>query len=153
VAVYSPENHQGTPVYVHAKVLVVDDTWATVGSDNVNMRSWTFDSELSCAVLDPSGRYARDLRLALAREHLDRADGDDGDLSDPAAAVKAFAESARALDEWHLSGRTGERPPGRLRPYRYPQLPSSTAAWAQRMYRVVLDPDGRPPRLRRRDEY
>ena len=41
VAVYGIENHQGTPVYVHAKVCVIDDTWATVGSDNFNRRSWT----------------------------------------------------------------------------------------------------------------
>ena len=52
VAVYGPENHAGTPVYVHAKVCVVDDVWASVGSDNVNRRSWTHDSELSAAVLD-----------------------------------------------------------------------------------------------------
>ena len=48
VAVYGIENHAGTPVYVHAKVCVVDDIWAAVGSDNFNRRSWTHDSELSC---------------------------------------------------------------------------------------------------------
>jgi len=40
------------PVYVHAKICIVDDVWMTVGSDNLNRRSWTHDSELSCAVLD-----------------------------------------------------------------------------------------------------
>ena len=53
VHVFDIENHQGTPVYVHAKVCVIDDVWASVGSDNFNRRSWTHDSELSCAVLDP----------------------------------------------------------------------------------------------------
>src|SRR3984893_6193882 len=52
VAVYGIENHDGTPVYVHAKACIVDDVWASVGSDNFNRRSWTHDSELSCAVLD-----------------------------------------------------------------------------------------------------
>ena len=52
VAIYGLENHEGTPVYVHAKVRVIDDKWATVGSDNLNRRSWTHDSELSCAVVD-----------------------------------------------------------------------------------------------------
>ncbi|MBV9821202.1 MAG: phospholipase, partial [Actinobacteria bacterium] len=82
-AFYGVENVAGTPVYVHAKVCVVDDVWASVGSDNVNRRSWTHDSELSCAVFDdePDGReprlldrfgdgarrFARDLRLTLAR--------------------------------------------------------------------------------------
>src|SRR3712207_174118 len=52
VHVFDVENQEGTPVYVHAKVCVVDDTWASVGSDNFNRRSWTHDSELSSAVLD-----------------------------------------------------------------------------------------------------
>ncbi len=52
VAVYGLENEAGTPIYVHAKVCVVDDTWSIIGSDNLNRRSWTHDSELSCAVLD-----------------------------------------------------------------------------------------------------
>ncbi|HEX6932152.1 MAG TPA: phospholipase D family protein [Streptosporangiaceae bacterium] len=52
VAVYGIENEAGTPIYVHAKVCVVDDTWSVIGSDNLNRRSWTHDSELSCAVLD-----------------------------------------------------------------------------------------------------
>jgi phosphatidylserine/phosphatidylglycerophosphate/cardiolipin synthase-like enzyme len=56
VAVYSLENAAGVPIYVHAKVCVIDDTWAVVGSDNFNRRSWTHDSELSCAVIDEAGR-------------------------------------------------------------------------------------------------
>ena len=52
VAIYGIENHAGTPVYVHAKACVIDDTWATVGSDNFNRRSWTHDSELSAVVID-----------------------------------------------------------------------------------------------------
>ena len=52
VAVYDLENQAGTPIYVHAKVCVVDDIWLEVGSDNLNRRSWTHDSELSCAMLD-----------------------------------------------------------------------------------------------------
>ena len=158
VSVFDLENHAGTPVYVHAKVCVIDDVWATVGSDNLNMRSWTHDSELSCAVLDdeldprepadPAGRgdgarrFARDLRLELWREHLD-ADGDD-DLVDPASGLARLRESAAALDAWHDGGRQGPRPPGRLRPHRADQLPAHTRAWARPLYRVVIDPDGRP---------
>jgi phosphatidylserine/phosphatidylglycerophosphate/cardiolipin synthase-like enzyme len=76
VAAYGIENHAGTPVYVHAKICVMDDWWATVGSDNFSRRSWTHDSELSVVVLDTTGgdhgAYARRLRLTLAAEHLDR---------------------------------------------------------------------------------
>jgi len=56
VAVYGLENHAGTPVYVHAKVCVMDDCWATIGSDNFNRRSWTNDSELSAVVVRHRGR-------------------------------------------------------------------------------------------------
>ena len=45
VHVFDVENHEGTPVYVHAKVCVIDDMWGCVGSDNFNRRSWSHDSE------------------------------------------------------------------------------------------------------------
>ena len=51
-AIYDLENEDGVPIYVHAKTVVIDDVWAAVGSDNLNRRSWTHDSELSLAVLD-----------------------------------------------------------------------------------------------------
>jgi hypothetical protein len=54
------------------------------------------------------------------------------------------------LEAWHEGGRRGPRPPGRLLPYRLPELGALTTAWAGRIYRVLFDPDGRPPALRRR---
>jgi phosphatidylserine/phosphatidylglycerophosphate/cardiolipin synthase-like enzyme len=167
--VYGIENHAGTPVYVHAKVCVVDDVWASVGSDNVNRRSWTHDSELSCAVLDETldgreprsidrfgdgaRRFARELRLELAREHLDRAAGDDADLIDPISAFDAFARAAERLQHWHDGRHLDERPAGRLRPYRQEPLSRRTRLWAAPLYRVVYDPDGRPRQMRRRHEF
>jgi phosphatidylserine/phosphatidylglycerophosphate/cardiolipin synthase-like enzyme len=152
VAVYGVENRAGTPVYVHAKVCVIDDTWAAVGSANLNRRSWTYDTELSCAVISQAPDHtslARQLRLDLAREHLDRAGGDDADLRDPRDAFDAFARAAGRLDDWHASGRLGPRPPGRLRRHHPTPLPASTARWAEPLYRVLFDPDGRPRPLRR----
>ncbi|NYF58304.1 phosphatidylserine/phosphatidylglycerophosphate/cardiolipin synthase-like enzyme [Micromonospora purpureochromogenes] len=167
VHVFDLENREGEPVYVHAKVCVVDDVWASVGSDNFNRRSWTHDSELSCAVLDdtrderaptdPTGEgdgarvFARELRLRLWREHLDRDPdgGEDADLLDPEAAVKAIISAADALQRWYDGGRQGPRPPGRLRPHRPDRLPWLTRLWALPAYRLVYDPDGRPLRARR----
>jgi phosphatidylserine/phosphatidylglycerophosphate/cardiolipin synthase-like enzyme len=155
VAVYSPENAQGTPVYVHAKVCVIDDTWGMVGSDNFNRRSWTHDSELSCAVLDQPGEvvrqgaggYAHALRTALGREHL--GSGADGELDSARGAFEAFRRAAASLDAWHEGGRHGPRPPGRLRSYRTPAMSPWTRTWAQVPYRLIYDPDGRPPAMRR----
>lgn len=165
VHVFDLENHSGTPVYVHAKVCVIDDVWASVGSDNLNRRSWTHDSELSCAVLDstlderapldPGGLgdgarvYARDLRLRLMAEHLDA----DSAPIDPAAAVAAMTASAAALESWHRAGRVGPRPPGRLRPHTPERLPLRTRLWAIPLYRLVYDPDGRPLRQRLRGTF
>ena len=131
VAIYGIENHHGTPVYVHAKVCVMDDVWATVGSDNFNRRSWTHDSELSAVVVDPSAPdhspYARRLRLTLAAEHLDREVEEDtllevmADCLDAPGIFAAYDETARALDDWHAGGQVGPRPPGRLRRLQPPE--------------------------------
>jgi phosphatidylserine/phosphatidylglycerophosphate/cardiolipin synthase-like enzyme len=150
VHVFDIENRESTPVYVHSKVCVIDDTWACVGSDNFNRRSWTHDSELSCAVLDADGVFARDVRLRLLREHLDRAaDGtQDGGLVDPVAAVSEIVESAETLEAWHESGCRGRRPPGRLRPHKIERIDPLTRLWAEPAYRMIYDPDGRSYRDR-----
>jgi phosphatidylserine/phosphatidylglycerophosphate/cardiolipin synthase-like enzyme len=56
------------PVYVHAKVAVIDDTWSTVGSGNLNNRGMRDDTEMNVATLDPI--RSRGLRLLLIAEHL-----------------------------------------------------------------------------------
>lgn len=158
VSVFDIENHAGTPIYVHAKVCVVDDVWASIGSDNLNLRSWTHDSELSCAVVDedldareprdPAGlgdgarRFARELRLELMREHLDTA-VDDG-LVDLHGAADEMLRRARALDAWYDGGRVGPRPAGRLRVHQSPQVTAAQKMWAKPLYDMFVDPDGRP---------
>ncbi|GAA4684624.1 phospholipase D-like domain-containing protein [Pseudonocardia yuanmonensis] len=169
VHVFDLENEAGTPVYVHAKVAVLDDVWAAVGSANLNRRSWSHDSELTAAVLDearderepadPGGlgdgarTFARALRLRLLREHLDRAEGDDADLVDPESAVRAVEKAATALDEWHRDGRRGPRPPGQLRHHEPERLALPTKLWAVPAYRLLYDPDGRPWRDRLRHRW
>jgi len=157
VAVYGLENEGGTPIYVHAKVCVVDDHWTAVGSDNFNLRSWTYDSELNLAVIDetpsPHGSFAERLRLQLAAEHLGRHPDQTADLRDPDGAFTAFTASASALQSWYDRGRSGSRPPGRLRPVVQPQLGLWTRLWARPLYRRLYDPDGRDRALRHTDSF
>ena len=160
-ALYGLENHAGTPVYVHAKACVVDDTWASIGSDNFNRRSWTHDSELSAVVVDPKGAYARQLRLTLAAEHLDRELGDPSDdvsevmadCLEPADMFATYAASAARLDAWHAGGRIGPRPAGRLRRVQQSRLGPMARAVASVPYSHLHDPDGRPRRLRRANAF
>jgi phosphatidylserine/phosphatidylglycerophosphate/cardiolipin synthase-like enzyme len=153
VAVYGIENENGTPIYVHAKVCVVDDHWAAVGSDNFNRRSWTYDSELNVAVIDespsPAGRFAERLRLQLACEHLGRDAADRADLHDAESAFGVFAGSASTLQAWHDDGRAGARPLGRLRHVVRPEIGRWTRLWAVPLYRRLYDPDGRDRSTRR----
>ncbi|AEV87489.1 phospholipase D [Actinoplanes sp. SE50] len=166
VHVFDLENTEGTPIYVHAKVCVIDDIWCSVGSDNFNRRSWTHDSELSCAILDdtpderepadPAGlgdgarRFPRDLRLALTREHLGLPAGaGSAELIDPIAVVRRMDAAAAALRDWRDNGRHGPRPPGHLIPHQTERLPWYQRAWATPAYRLIYDPDGRPWRDRR----
>ena len=133
-AMYDLENPDGTPVYVHAKVCVVDDEWMTCGSDNLNMRSWTHDSELTVAAVDPSGRLPRDLRVSLWSEHLGLP-VDDARLSDLGDAGALWAERA---------GDAGSR----VRVHEVRPIGRAARLWAKPVYRALVDPDGRPRALR-----
>lgn len=167
VAIYDLENEAETPIYVHAKVCIVDDVWAAIGSDNLNRRSWTHDSELSCSVidelpddrdpLDPAGRgegarrFARELRLMLWREHLGRES--DGGLIDPKDGFEFWEDTAAALESWVGGGRRGPRPPGRVRKHEAWRVSSWARWWADPAYRWLVDPDGRPADMRGRADF
>src|ERR1039458_7856381 len=64
------------PLYVHAKIGIVDDAWLTVGSANLNEHSFFNDTEMNVVTCDP--RLARETRLRLWSEHLARAPGEGG---------------------------------------------------------------------------
>src|SRR6202011_60982 len=57
------------PLYVHAKIGIVDDAWLTVGSANLNEHSFFNDTEMNVVTCDP--RLARETRLRLWAEHLE----------------------------------------------------------------------------------
>jgi phosphatidylserine/phosphatidylglycerophosphate/cardiolipin synthase-like enzyme len=58
------------PLYVHAKVGIVDDRWLTVGSANLNEHSLFNDTEMNVVTDDPA--LALQTRLRLWGEHLER---------------------------------------------------------------------------------
>ena len=76
-------------VYVHSKLMLVDDTWATIGSGNLHRRSLFGSSEMNAAIWDPA--FARSLRCELLAEHL----GADTSHLDDRAALRHFARVAR----------------------------------------------------------
>jgi phosphatidylserine/phosphatidylglycerophosphate/cardiolipin synthase-like enzyme len=58
------------PLYVHAKIGIVDDAWLTIGSANLNEHSFFNDTEMNVVTCDPT--VARETRLRLWSEHLER---------------------------------------------------------------------------------
>lgn len=91
------------PLYVHAKVGIVDDAWLTVGSANLNEHSFFNDSEMNVVSCDP--RVARDTRLRLWAEHLERPVGE---VDGPPARV--FDELWRPIATEQLARRARGEP-------------------------------------------
>jgi len=56
------------PIYVHAKVAIIDDLWSTVGSANLNNKGMRDDTEMNVATLD--AELAVGLRMMLLAEHV-----------------------------------------------------------------------------------
>ena len=56
------------PVYVHAKIMLVDDAWATIGSCNMHAYSLSGHSEMNVSFWDATVVHA--LRCQLFGEHL-----------------------------------------------------------------------------------
>jgi phosphatidylserine/phosphatidylglycerophosphate/cardiolipin synthase-like enzyme len=78
--IMSRTGERSGPLYVHAKIGIVDDGWLAVGSANLNEHSLFNDTEVDVITCDP--RIARDTRLRLWTEHLE---GEP--LEDPVRAV------------------------------------------------------------------
>lgn len=173
VAVFGLTNDAGLPVYVHSKVCVIDDRWASVGSDNLNRRSWTSDSEVAALVMDdrapddwsadapaPRDSFPVRIRTELVAEHLGCAPADVPE--DPVAIFEAMVAAADALDSWYAAG--GARRAGRLRTlsrsaarhtrrkkgHRMARARTRAAAGGERVTGVAAGIAERPPgRLRR----
>jgi len=82
---YARSGNLFDPIYVHAKIGIVDDAWLTIGSANLNEHSLFNDTEMNVVTHDPG--VARATRLRLWSEHLER----------PASEIPA--DTTRAIDE------------------------------------------------------
>jgi phosphatidylserine/phosphatidylglycerophosphate/cardiolipin synthase-like enzyme len=76
-------------VYVHAKIALIDDVWATIGSANIANRSFYGDTELNASFWHRP--TVTELRRNLLLEHL----GQDTAEIDDVNALRLYARIAR----------------------------------------------------------
>jgi phosphatidylserine/phosphatidylglycerophosphate/cardiolipin synthase-like enzyme len=138
--IYHPYTRDRTPIYVHAKILIVDDVILRVGSSNMNNRSMRLDTECDVAI-DCAAQPNADCTAAIAHirndliaEHLDRGASEIGDRLAETGSLIETIESLR------FTGRKNARDRRRtLLPYQMPDL-TAVAAWLTD--NEVLDPEG-----------
>lgn len=140
---YVPVTATRTPIYVHAKVCVVDDRLLRIGSSNLNNRSMGLDTECDLTIEAAADDPRRDevaaavlgVRDRLLAEHLGV--GPD----DVAAAVAAHGGSLVAAVESLV------RPTGRsLQPFEIPEQGTVDTVLADT---ELLDPEQTPNRTQR----
>jgi len=101
-------NNEGKDVYVHAKTMIVDDTFAIVGSANLSYRSmFRTDQELSIAWIDPKGKSVATFRRTLWAEHLALSEDDLPKREDSAKSMAALWKD-RSMDKDWKKKRIGE---------------------------------------------
>ncbi|MET0238592.1 MAG: phospholipase D-like domain-containing protein [Sphingobium sp.] len=124
---YHPYTAGGEPIYVHAKVMVVDGHLLRIGSANMNNRSLGLDTE--CDVVIDAGEEGREvvtrIRDDLIAEHL----GVEPDKV--AAEIAARGSIVAAIEALRGTGRS-------LRPYEVPDL-NAVEEWLAD--NEVLDPE------------
>lgn len=124
---------QETPIYVHAKLLIVDDEVLRIGSSNYNNRSLGLDSEcdvfIDCA--RPGNEHAqdaiRDLRHSLLAEHCGLEEGEVAGLLESAGSMAAMIRQQCAKGAKRS-----------LRPFEVDPVSDAEAAMADL---AVLDPE------------
>ena len=86
VAPDTPDKTDWMDVYIHAKLMLIDDAFMTLGSANINTRSMEVDSELNITHHRPE--ITQPLRRELWNLHTNGMGAQD----DPGAAFKAWAD-------------------------------------------------------------
>ena len=91
-------------IYIHSKLLLVDDTFMTVGSANLNIRSMTVDSEINLATVNP--QLVRDLRQRIWENHSNkRGIGGNGKRRDVAEAYNHWIDCMSENKEAKAGGK------------------------------------------------
>jgi phosphatidylserine/phosphatidylglycerophosphate/cardiolipin synthase-like enzyme len=101
---YARNGAESCPIYVHAKIGIVDDRWLTIGSANLNEHSLFNDTEVNLVSCDEE--LARTTRERLWAEHLEL-DAQTA-AGDPLALVE---EWWKPISTEQLERRNNGRPP------------------------------------------
>jgi phosphatidylserine/phosphatidylglycerophosphate/cardiolipin synthase-like enzyme len=141
LGVYWPATDGGTPIYIHSKVLVVDDRLLRIGSSNFNNRSMGFDSECDVAIEthpansehDDLRREITSVRSQLMAEHLGVSVGEFEDVIGEHRSVLKAIEALRG------EGKT-------LRPFTERTVANEAGPLAEN---DLMDPDHVPRSLSR----
>jgi phosphatidylserine/phosphatidylglycerophosphate/cardiolipin synthase-like enzyme len=96
----APINATNEEIYVHAKVMIADDLYATVGSANFSERSMYADFELGVAWTDPSDNSIQGFREKLWSEHLGLKKDEFPNLKDGKLSIAKFWQERLANKEW-----------------------------------------------------
>lgn len=94
VGFFSLQKSKTSLTYVHAKIMIIDDKWFTIGSANVNPRSFYLDSETNICVLDKTA--ASDFRFDLWKEHF----GNPGKPAKDISKKTDITNASKFLDMW-----------------------------------------------------
>src|SRR5205823_324934 len=97
------EGANAHPIYVHAKIAIIDDAWMTVGSANLNEHSLFNDTEMNVVTRDRD--LARRTRIRLWAEHLGLSVGEL--QGDPAEIIDS---AWRSVAEEQLRRRQNDEP-------------------------------------------
>jgi phosphatidylserine/phosphatidylglycerophosphate/cardiolipin synthase-like enzyme len=100
---YARSGQLADPVYIHAKLAIVDDEWLTLGSANLNEHSLFNDTEMNVVTHDP--RLAKQTRLRLWAEHLELPIDEI-----PADPIHAIDELWKPISEEQLERRVNGQP-------------------------------------------
>ena len=112
---YTPVTEGGEHIYVHAKVLVMDDRLLKVGSSNLNNRSMGFDTECDLSIEAGEKEDARRTRILRLRDDL-LAEHLGVEIAEVEKAVRSANGSLiRAIEALRSNGRS-------LVPFKRPEL-------------------------------